>query len=361
MKSFLVRCASLVVLIGLPIIHHYFQSQSVTMLIYILTIALCCYFLIPLTKNPLFNYFILLGLLPLAAYYLNDINALIPLYAFFVLESSFHLKRRAFPLFIFSLGLICLIITIVGFVEWYYFLLFVILLICAYFLHNYLSENNEKSILYEGLLSEYRQLRRISTEQEQFARLEERTKIARDMHDSVGHKLTALLMQLEIISNEQNNSAIQEVKNLARESLEETRYAVRQLKSRDTSGIQSVIQLIRKLEMESRLQIRFTLEKGVLSLPISNQHSIVLYRVLQECLTNAMKHSQSKEIEVIIGMDSLGQLMFKVVNKCQSDSILVKGFGLTNMEERLKEIGGQLRIQRTNDQFIVEGMLPIKG
>ena len=40
----------------------------------------------------------------------------------------------------------------------------------------------------------------MSVEQEQFARSEERTKIARDMHDSVGHKLTALLMQLEMMS-----------------------------------------------------------------------------------------------------------------------------------------------------------------
>lgn len=136
------------------------------------------------------------------------------------------------------------------------------IIVCCVFLHRYLSEVELKNTLYEQLLSQFRKIKRDSVEQEELVRAEERTKIARDMHDSVGHKLTSLLMQLEMLSIQNNSESLSELKQLARESLEETRFAVRQLKSTETTGIQSVIQLIRKLEMESHLHIRFTIEKG---------------------------------------------------------------------------------------------------
>ena len=240
------------------------------------------------------------------------------------------------------------------------FILLMATLVCCVIIQRYFTQVELKNTLYEQLLSQFRQIKRDSVEQEELVRAEERTKIARDMHDSVGHKLTSLLMSLEMMSIQHNTESLTELKQLARESLEETRFAVRQLKSTETTGIQSVIQLIRKLEMESHLHIRFTIEKGVLSIPISNKQSIVLYRVLQECLTNAMKHSQSKEVDVILTVDSLQQLLFEVKNKVVSNLPLVKGFGLTNMEGRLREINGQLRVLRDDKNFIVRGTFPLQ-
>ena len=56
-----------------------------------------------------------------------------------------------------------------------------------------------KRQLYEELLSEYRKLVRMNLKAENNARMKERTNIARDIHDSVGHRLTALIMKLEIL------------------------------------------------------------------------------------------------------------------------------------------------------------------
>ena len=53
--------------------------------------------------------------------------------------------------------------------------------------------------MYVGLAGEYRRLKRRAYEGEQIARIEERNRIARDMHDSVGHHLTALLIQIEVL------------------------------------------------------------------------------------------------------------------------------------------------------------------
>ena len=61
-----------------------------------------------------------------------------------------------------------------------------------------LLRNEESRVRYETLLSEYRNMKRRLITDEQHARQEERAQVGRDIHDSVGHKLTALLMQLEM-------------------------------------------------------------------------------------------------------------------------------------------------------------------
>lgn len=139
--------------------------------------------------------------------------------------------------------------------------------------------------------------RRIVTN-EKAARQEERTQIARDIHDSVGHKLTALLMQLEVLrmqADEQLAPRVTELKELARESLEETRSAVKSLKQPETGGLTAILNMIRKLEAEQFMRVHFTVQHGALSAPLRASQSFAVYRAVQEALTNLMKHSESKE------------------------------------------------------------------
>src|SRR5690625_2772732 len=121
---------------------------------------------------------------------------------------------------------------------------------------------------------------------EEDAKKENNKRIAREIHDSVRHQLTALIMKLEMLHIQKPNPEFAELKEMANKSLAETRQAVQTLRDTDSSGITAVIQLIRKLEAESQLLIQFTLKEGVLSVPLSNEHGVVLYRVMQEALTN---------------------------------------------------------------------------
>lgn len=361
LKLFLFRLTCIVLMTGTLFIHTALTSAGITSTLFLITGVFFLYFLIPIMKKPLLNYFLILILIIIGSFTPSNHLYWLPFIGFFIAEATSQLKGKSYYIFYTSAIAACILFGILNKVPIYDFLLMAIIFIVSYFLYQAVENAHTKGLLYEQLLNEYRRLKRMSVEQEQLVRAEERTKIARDIHDSVGHKLTSLLMQLEVMTIQQSDVHIKEAKELARESLEETRYAVRQLKSSDTTGIQSVLQLIRKLEMESRLQIQFSLKNGVLSLPVSNSQSIVLYRVLQESLTNAMKYSHSKEVEVIIGMNSLQNLQFEVKNKMISNEPIIQGFGLTNMEERLKEIGGELKILRTNDQFILKGSFPIRA
>ncbi len=240
----------------------------------------------------------------------------------------------------------------------------ILLLAFLYFLLFQLNHskqtNGTRKKLYDELVHEYRQLKRIHVSAEQNIKIMERTRIARDLHDSVGHQLTALIIKLEMLAIQKQDETYRDLKKMALESLEETREAVKALQVQDEEGIAAVVQLIRKLETESNLHIAFTLQQGILSVVLSNTVSVVLYRMIQEALTNAMRHSEKRLIKIIIGKTAIGDIEFCITNEMIEQRRFEYGFGLKNMKQRAEEIGGRLEVQQTDGLFIVRGILPVK-
>lgn len=225
-------------------------------------------------------------------------------------------------------------------------------------IRNLVSRSKEYEQSNEQILIEYRQLKRMHVTAEEIARTEERTRIAREIHDSVGHQLTALIMKLEILQVENPQPEYIALKSMAHTSLAETRHAVETLQSTEEHGISAVVQLIRKLEAENQLLITFTIKEGILSLPISNEQGIVLYRVIQEALTNVMRHADSKQVHVSIGKSAIHTLTFKITNPIANPRKFTYGFGLKNMQGRVEEVKGKLTIYQTEMMFVIEGMIP---
>ncbi|MDQ0430744.1 signal transduction histidine kinase [Planomicrobium stackebrandtii] len=226
----------------------------------------------------------------------------------------------------------------------------------SYVLEEELQERNE------ALLSEYRKMKRRLLTDEQAARQEERTQIARDIHDSVGHKLTALLMQLEVFRLQADGDAaehLQDLKSLAKESLEETRSAVKTLKHDEAGGVTAIIGLIRKLEAESFLRIQFSVKHGALSAPLGNDQMVIVYRAVQEALTNVMRHSQAREADIVFEAPGSSIFRFTVSNKTVQAAAFREGFGLASMRERIEQAGGECEAGPENGLFIVKGSLPL--
>lgn len=340
-----------------------FESHFATLLLFLCAIAMGVYFYLPVMKNPLFLY-IFLSLVLLCAQIVFDSTE--NMYSIFLITyiqilAVFQLSIRSFRMYtLFNL----LIIFVCFFITngWNMRGLLFALPICflSLMLNQRVVERKEQRQLYEQLLGEYRNLKRMRFESDRSARLEERTKIAREIHDSVGHKLTALMMELEVLSMKMTELNLTNLKSLAKESLEETRHAVTTLRTEESEGIATVLQLIRKLESESHIMIHFTTMSGVLSAKLSNSQSIVLYRVMQEALTNAMRHAQSREVQVVLGRTAIGDIEWTVSNRIYQPRPLQFGFGLTNMRERVEEIGGSVTIYQTDTHFIASGSFPVK-
>jgi len=213
---------------------------------------------------------------------------------------------------------------------------------------------------------EYRLLKRQVAENEEVARVEERNRIARDIHDSVGHQLTALMMQLAVAEQSAKESQdvsgiLAQSKQLARESLDGMRKAVKALQGEEEKGIASVIHLIRKLEAESRMRVQLTTKTGVLSVPLTNEQNIAIYRFVQEGMTNAMRHGSSREIAVTVEIIGEHSLQIAVVNKIDGPLQIVEGFGMENMRKRLEALQGRMVRVVTDGDFTIKGIFPLKG
>ena len=221
------------------------------------------------------------------------------------------------------------------------------------------TRNEESSVRSETLLSEYRNMKRRLITDEKLARQEERAQVGRDIHDSVGHKLTALLMQLEMHrmqADHETADVLTGLKALAKESLEETRNAVKSLKQQEAGGLPAIMGLLRRLESESFMRVNLTARHGALTAPLNNIQSIAVYRAVQEAMTNAMKHSKAREVHILFEAPGGGLFRFEVSNLYERDrNDYREGYGLKSMRERMEGAGGQLEISNYDNHFIVRG------
>lgn len=209
---------------------------------------------------------------------------------------------------------------------------------------------------HEAIFSEFRDLKRRAVSEEELARQEERVLIADEIHDSVGHKLTALIMQLEMFrlqTSENERERVESLKELANESLDETRRAVKSLKANDTGGLPGILRLIRRLELENMMHIHFAVKYGAFSAPLTGEQSFVIYRSVQEALTNIMKHSDAKEAEITFEAPGGSIFRFEIRNPSTGTDSYLEGFGLSQMRQRFEKHNGGMKVYQTEGHFIV--------
>lgn len=329
-----------------------------------------CYFLLPLFQRKLAQIVLLfLPILTTVLFFNASFNAFIwLLFLALIMQATRYFEQKGLQLYVIFL----FILTIIPYVyaqQWisvaYSVLLCLITLTVLYSSYSFIERKKALEVEYEELKTEYGALKRQLVHSEEAVRQEERNQIAREIHDSVGHRLTALLMQIEAArlqaDNEGLKSKFAELKKIAQASLAETREAVKTLKSEETSGIQAVIQLVRKLELESRLRLSITMQTGVLGTVLSNQQSIVVYRSIQEALTNMMRHSASRQAEIEFQIIAQRDLRFRIAHPLKEAVKINEGFGLKAMRERLTEVQGRLTIRQIDGQFEIIGQFPIEG
>ncbi|MGN8644846.1 sensor histidine kinase [Gracilibacillus sp. HCP3S3_G5_1] len=212
----------------------------------------------------------------------------------------------------------------------------------------------------DALLDEYRRMKRQLVTEEENARQDERMLIGHEIHDSVGHKLTALLMQFEafrLTAAENDKEKVEKLKKLAEQSLEETRRAVKSFKQNEVGGLQGLIRLIRKLEVERFMKINFSVKHGAFAAPLTGEQSFAIYRAVQEALTNIMKHSSTREAHISFEAPGGSIFRFEVMNPAKTNPFFEEGYGLKAMRERLDKVGGSLEIHHDERQFVVRGII----
>ena len=183
---------------------------------------------------------------------------------------------------------------------------------------------------------------------------EERTRLARELHDDIGQQLTVLVLRLEVVMQRveipmpelglEIGSVIETATTLARD--------VQNLSHRLHStqlaqlGLEAAARaLCAELSERTTVDVQFHAESSLAGVP--EDVSLCLFRVLQEALQNAVKHSRSRHIDVWLSNDASSvELIVRDsgIGFEPNTASQGRGLGLMGMKERLKSVGGELTI-----------------
>jgi nitrate/nitrite-specific signal transduction histidine kinase len=196
----------------------------------------------------------------------------------------------------------------------------------------------------------------LSAEGRELAVLEERTRLAREIHDTIAQQLTAIVLQLEaaeaLVGRDESRarSIVVTARHLARSALQEARQSVWNLRplSLEQTGLAGALG-IEVTRWQSRTGIQASLRTADIPrhLSLQPQTEVALFRIVQEALSNVAKHSEARRVDVRLEL-AAGELLLFVRDDGEGfdvdDRTHPGAFGLVGMQERARLIGAELSI-----------------
>ena len=243
-------------------------------------------------------------------------------------------------------------------------LFLVLLIFLVLFMNALLSERQRR----EELRLANQRLRESAAQIEKLAMNQERTRIAREIHDSLGHALTGLNIQLEgalklwDANPEQARTFVAQAKEMGSTALKEARQAVATLRQAPLAQ-QDLAEAIAPLTQRLQQVTGVTPKVSVNCPPLPESLKLTVYRIVQEALTNICKYAQASQVNIDIhALPDVSRLHITVrdngVGFDPQDN--TTGFGLRGIQERAQAEGGQMQLNTAPGQgCTVQVWLPI--
>ncbi|MGH9454304.1 MAG: histidine kinase, partial [Terriglobia bacterium] len=215
------------------------------------------------------------------------------------------------------------------------------------------------------------QLTRLAVQGQRSVLLQERNRMAREIHDTLAQGFTGIVIQLEAADDALGESAeaarahIRRARKLARDSLAEARRSVWALRPQvlEHSNLPRAVKgLVEQLTRGTSLQAKFKVQGT--PQPLASEVESNLLRISQEALANSLRHSGAKKIEVAIIFGTRHVQLRIRDDGAGFDPHLSsgpdRGLGLTTMQTRAQSMGGRLRIKsRPGDGTLVQVTVPL--
>ena len=197
---------------------------------------------------------------------------------------------------------------------------------------------------------------------ERITLLEERDRLSKDLHDTMGHSYTSIIMGMETLRMElkskEGEQQLDSLLQLARNSMEEVRLYLHQLDlSKESLPLAVTLQqLTEEFKKHAKVKVRTQIigEEYV----TSKQSHMPLYRTFQESLTNAVRHGHSTEIIVSLHFEPQQIRLDVQDNGCGVEE-WKDGFGLTAMKERVSQSQGRVIVySKKGEGTLISCVLP---
>lgn len=232
------------------------------------------------------------------------------------------------------------------------------------------AARRESQALLDELQVAHRQLQEYATQVEELAVAEERNRLAREMHDTLGHRLTVAAVQLEgaqrLIPSDPERAAgmVGTVREQVREALSELRRVVAALRApleADLSLSHALSRLATGFQEATCITVHLMLPEEMPALP--DAHRLALYRAAQEALTNVQRHAQAQDVWLqLTWQEGAVKLLVSDNGTGLSAGVEQTGFGLRGLQERVALLGGELYLEsRPGGGTQVSFYLPLPG
>ncbi|OLC75561.1 MAG: hypothetical protein AUG04_04205 [Deltaproteobacteria bacterium 13_1_20CM_2_69_21] len=209
------------------------------------------------------------------------------------------------------------------------------------------------------------QLRAQAADIEELAKTKERNRIARDIHDGLGHYLTVVHVQLEaaqaLLGRDPTGArrALLKAQELTREGLADVRRSVALLRG-SVPAQRPLLAAIEKLTSECKAGgIEAALKLSGTPRPLPEPIEITLFRAAQEALTNVRRHARASRLDIELAFAAGGGIRLRVEDDGVGADQVDPGFGLLGLRERAESVGGRMTVQSVRGRgFTLEMELP---
>lgn len=231
------------------------------------------------------------------------------------------------------------------------------------FLHTQRKERTRIETLNQQLAEANFRLRAYALQAKEAAQVQERNRLAREIHDTLGHTLTGIIAGLDAClatieaAPDFTRAQLPKIRALAARGMKDVRRSVARLRPDDLEGkpFAGALQAMVMEYMEATdMKISLQLENMP---PLRTDAREVVYRIVQEGMTNARRHGKAKHLQIAMYVQD-GMFCLRLQDDGQGAKKIKPGFGLRHMQERVELLQGTLHVEGTQG-FLIEARWPL--
>ncbi|WP_143405214.1 sensor histidine kinase [Eubacterium sp. An3] len=209
------------------------------------------------------------------------------------------------------------------------------------------------------------QLEKYAEEKEQMVATRERNRLAREIHDTLGHALTGIITGTEAsialmdVAPDMAKEQLKVIAEVARQGITDVRRSVKALRPDALEKYdleKAIYNIVEDMRNVSNIDIDYQCHTSLNG--FNNDEEEIIYRIVQESITNAIRHGHATAISIDISR-RYGTLIVRIADNGVGCADVKKGFGLHHMEERLNLLQGSLHYSGDRG-FTIEARIPIR-
>lgn len=225
--------------------------------------------------------------------------------------------------------------------------------------------NNQLNAANDELQLANIQLEQFAKQSEKMAETKERNRLAREIHDTLGHALTGIITGIEActtlmdVAPEATKEQLKAIAEVARQGITDVRRSVKALRPDVLEKFDlenALITLITEMRSATSAEIEYHFQTSLDC--FNDDEEDIIYRIVQECITNSIRHGKAGKIWIRIDRE-FNLLKLSIKDNGIGCEDIQKGFGLHHMEERLNMLHGSLEYNG-REGFAVEAKIPIR-